>query len=333
MAALKLGIVGVGIMGDRVMNAVLRHKPGVVELGGVWDPSAETRARIGKEHPSVPVLDGPEAVIEASDCLYIASPPVTHLGYARQAMAKGLSVLTEKPLAVDLGDAEAFLAEVEKSQTRAAVNFIFASMPGVQHIREWIAEGAVGEIESLSIDLAYAGWPRPWQMDALGWLDKREQGGFMREIASHFLFLTRRLVGPMVLKSASTTYPDGPDGDSSEAVVSAEIEAGGIPVTLKGAVGTTDKPDHCEWLLKGKNGSVRLLDWTGGEKLGEDGKWHAHPDCLPLAETRPLILEGQLDKLAALAAGKPQPADRMHLATVQEALEVQRMVETILASR
>lgn len=329
MAAIKLGIVGVGIMGERVMNAVLRHDPAVVELGGIWDPSAETMARIGKEQPKVPVMAGPEDVIAASDCLYIASPPVTHLSYARQAMAAGLSVLTEKPLAVDLADAIAFVDEVEERDARAAVNFIFASSPGVEHLRRWIEAGAVGPVESLTIDLAYAGWPRPWQMDALGWLDKREQGGFTREIASHFLFLTRRLVGPMVLKSASATYPDG---DGSETAIRAEIEAGGIPVTLTGSVGTTDKPDHCEWTLKGRDGSVRLADWTRGLKLGANGAWEEHPDCLPLAETRPILLKGQLDKLAALTAGTPLPEGAFPLATVQEALEVQRMVETILAS-
>jgi len=329
MAAMKLGIVGAGIMGERVLNAVLRHDPAVVALGGVWDPSAETMARIATDYPDVPVKDSADAVIAAADCLYIASPPVTHLGYARRAMAKGMAVLTEKPLAVDLADAEAFVAEVDQSGTRAAVNFIFASMPGVQHIRDWIADGAVGPMESLTIDLAYAGWPRPWQMDALGWLDKREQGGFTREIASHFLFLTRRLLGPMELVSASAAYPGG---DGCETAISARIVAGGVPVTLTGSVGTTDKPDHNLWTLKGRDGSVRLADWTRGQKLGADGDWHEHPDCLPLEETRPLILKGQLDKLAALTAGTPLPAGAFPLASVQEALEVQRMVETILAS-
>lgn len=329
MAAMKLGIVGVGIMGERVLNAVLRHDPSVVALGGTWDPSVETMDRISREHPSVPVLEGPEAVIAASDCLYIASPPVTHLGYARKAMEKGLAVLTEKPLAVDMADAEAFAAEVERTNARAAVNFIFASMPGVEHIRQWIGEGAVGPVESLTIELSYQSWPRPWQMDALGWLDKSEQGGFTREVGSHFLFLTRRLLGPMELKSASATYPDN---TGSETAISAEIVAGGIPVTVTGSVGTTEKPDHNLWTLKGRDGSVRLSDWTRGQKLGADGEWHEHPDCLPLEDTRPLILKGQLDKLAALSAGAPLPEGAFPLASVQEALDVQRMVEAILAS-
>ena len=133
----------------------------------------------------------------------------------------------------------------------------------------------------------------------------------------------------MDLQSASATYPED---DGSELAISAAFQAGGIPVTLNGAVGTTDKPDHCEWLLKGSKGSVRLLDWTQGQILGSDGEWTEHPDCLPLPETRPIILKGQLDKLAALSAGKPVPGDVMALASVQEALDVQRMVETILAS-
>jgi hypothetical protein len=42
---------------------------------------------------------------------------------------------------------------------------------------------------------------------------------------------------------------------------------------------------------------------------------------------RPMTLRGQMDKLAALTRGEPQG-----LATLREALEVQRIVEAVLAA-
>jgi len=321
---MKLGVIGFGIMGERLTRAALAHDSGDVKLAGVWDPSDTAMARLSSELPSVPVADSVATLIAGSDCLYVASPPETHLGHARAALAADKAVFCEKPLAVDLQDASAFAEETEGART--AVNFVFASSPAVAQLRAWIAEGAVGPVESLEIEMGFAVWPRPWQHDAVSWLGKRHQGGFTREVASHFLFLTRRLLGPMVLESAGTTYPDG---EGSETDVHALLTAGGIPVKMSGAVGQIDESDMNRWTLKGKNGSVRLCDWSRAQRLSANGVWEEAPDAMPLEEARPLILKGQLDKLAVLSAGGTAPD--FPLATVREALEVQQIVEAILS--
>src|SRR3546814_17818623 len=78
--------------------------------------------------------------ISAGDCLYFASPPAFHLNYARDAFAQGRAVFCEKPLAVDVAEAEAFVAEAEKTGARAAVNFPFASMAGVAQLLRWMVD-------------------------------------------------------------------------------------------------------------------------------------------------------------------------------------------------
>ena len=81
----------------------------------------------------------------------------------------------EKPLAVDYDDARAFVAEAGK---RGAVNFPFASSLGVATLAKWIEDGLVGPLKSISIEVAFATWPRSWQVDAAAWLDAPAQGGF-----------------------------------------------------------------------------------------------------------------------------------------------------------
>ncbi len=322
---MRLGVIGFGIMGERLTRAALAHESGEVSLAGVWDPSDAAMARLSGDLPAAHAAADPENLIADSDCIYIASPPETHLEHARAALAAGKAVFCEKPLAVDLKDAAAFAREVEAA--RIAVNFVFASSPAVAQLRTWIAGGAVGPVESLEIEMGFAVWPRPWQHDAVSWLSKRHQGGFTREVASHFLFLTRRLLGAMVLDSASTTYPEG---DGSETELHGLLTAGGIPVRISGAVGQTEESDMNRWTLKGKNGSVRLCDWSRAQRLTDAGNWEEAPDAMPLEKARPLILKGQLDKLAALTAGGP--ASDFPLASVQEALEVQQIVEALLSA-
>lgn len=320
--AVRLGIIGYGIMGERLLRAALNHDPAVLTVAGVWDPSDAAMQRLAADLPQVARLASAQATIDACDCLYIASPPASHLGYARSAFAANKAVFCEKPLAVDVAEAETFVAEAQKNNARAGVNFPFASSFAVDQLRAWMKEGLVGTVERIEIEIGFHHWPRPWQMDAVNWLDARAQGGFAREVGSHFLFLARRLFGPLQLTSHSVSYPE--EG-KSERKIGGALVAGTLPVTLDGVVGKTDKPDHNLFTIIGPKGRIRLRDWSIAEKLDADGQWREAADALPNEKMRPLVLKRQLDKVAAMTNGAEQD-----LARLSEAVEVQRVVETIL---
>ncbi|MEK9969498.1 MAG: Gfo/Idh/MocA family oxidoreductase [Ferrovibrio sp.] len=321
-APTRLGIIGYGIMGERLLRAALAHDPAVLTVAGVWDPSAAAMTRLQADLPQVAQLASAAAVIAACDCLYIASPPASHLGYARAAFEQDVAVFCEKPLAVDIADAENILMEVQQVSASAGVNFPFASSFAVDQLRAWMAEGVTGDVQRIDIEIGFAHWPRPWQMDAVAWLDARAQGGFAREVGSHFLFLARRLFGPLTLQSHSVAYPEA---GKSERRIGGTLLAGKLPVSLSGVVGETDKPDHNIFRITGPNGAIRLRDWSIAEKQEKDGSWHEAADALPNEKMRPMVLKRQLDKVAAMARRQPQD-----LATFAEAAEVQRVVETIL---
>jgi predicted dehydrogenase len=317
---LALGIIGAGIMGERLLGAIHGAPDSPVRVAAIWDPSPEALARIGAAFPMVPRVADAESVVASSACLYVASPPASHLGYARAALAVGRSVFCEKPLAIDLAEARAFVAEAGPA---GAVNFPFASSPGVAVLQRWIAEGAVGRPRRLTIAVDFARWPRPWQADAVRWLDARAEGGFTREVVSHFLFLARRLLGPLEGIGGRIDFPEP---GRSERAIDVTLTAGGVPVTLTGRVGGTDKDDHNTWTLAGDAGAVRLRDWAIAERLGPDGRFEPEPGALPNETLRPITLRRQLDGVVRMARGEPH-----HLATFAEALAVQEAVEAILS--
>lgn len=321
MTTTRLGIIGYGIMGERLLRAALNHDPAVLVVSGLWDPSPAAMQRLAKDLPQVARLDDAASVIAGCDCLYIASPPASHLGYARAAFAQSKAVFCEKPLAVDVADADAFVAEAAQQNARGAVNFPFASSLAVDQLRHWMQQDAVGHVQRIEIEIGFAAWPRPWQMDAASWLDARPQGGFAREVGSHFLFLARRLFGPLALETHRVAYPE--DG-KSERAIAATLRAGDLPIALKGGVGTTDKPDHNIFEIVGSAGRIRLRDWSIAERL-IDGAWTEAQDAMPNEKMRPLVLKRQLDKVAALTRFLPQD-----LATLGDAAAVQRLVERIL---
>jgi predicted dehydrogenase len=324
MTPIRLGILGAGIMGERLLRAALEHATESVRVTGIWDPAEAAMARIAADLPSVPRAASAEQVLADCDCLYIASPPATHLEHAGRALAAGRAVFCEKPLAVDVQQARDFVAAATKAGARAAVNFPMASSLAVDTLRAWIAEGAVGTPRTLDIEVAFAGWPRPWQRDAVSWLDRPAQGGFTREVVSHFLFLTGRLAGSFTLQERFAAFPQA---DHSERAIRARLTAGGLPVTLTGSVGTTGKDDHNTWTLQGSAGAIRLRDWSTAERLAADGTWQPAPDTLPHERVRPIVLRRQLAAVAAMTRG-----EKHQLATLAEALAVQETVEAILAA-
>lgn len=320
--SVAIGIIGAGIMGERLLGAILQQDPALVHVCGIWDPSPEAMRRMERTFPDVPRLSDAAAVIAASDCAYVASPPASHLGHARAALAAGKSFFGEKPLSVDVADARAFVAE---AGNRGAVNFPFASSFAVAALRDWIAKGEIGTPQRIDIEVGFKVWPRPWQADAVAWLDKPQQGGFTREVVSHFLFLSRRLVGPLHDLSGGASFPEA---GRSERRIEATVRAADLQVTLSGAVGVTTKDDHNVWMLEGDRGAVRLCDWSIAERRLPDGTWHPAPDAMPNERARPLALKRQLEGVARLARGEAH-----HLATLEEALNVQEIVEAILARR
>lgn len=312
---IRLGIVGFGIMGERLVRAALEHAPDYVVPAGVWDPSPQALARLAGVPGGPPMLPSAEAVIAACDCLYVATPPAAHLPWAKAALAAGRAVFLEKPLATDLPSARVFVAAADGA--RAAVNFPMASSPAVAQLAAWQAGMTPA---SLAIEVAFATWPRGWQQDAAGWLARRAEGGFTREVVSHFLFLTQRMLGPLELLEAAVTYPEG--DDAAETAITATLRAGSVPVTLRGGVGTTAQDDHNSWTL---NGAIRLRDWSFAERLQDDGAWAQAPGALPNERMRPLVLRDQLRAVAAMTRGEEH-----RLATLREALAVQEMVEGML---
>lgn len=313
--AIRLGIIGAGIMGQRVLRAA-EGAGEHVQVASVWDRDA---AALDRLRLSAPGAASAEAVIGAADCVYVATPPASHLGYARAALAAGKAVFLEKPLAVDVADARRFVAEA--AGERVAVNFPFASSPAALTVQRWVREGAVGAPRGFRIEARFRTWPRPWQQAAAGWLADRAEGGFTREVLSHWLFLARRTFGALRIRASAAEYPA--DG-GAELRVGARLDAGGLPGRVQGEVGGTDR-DEALCLTVNGIGAVRLRDWSLPERERPDGSWATDPDAVPQDRMRPLVLARQLAAVAAMTRGEPHA-----LATASEAFDVQEAVEAIL---
>ena len=320
-AAHKVAIIGLGVIGQRMLTNMPGQ--GRLEIIGGWDLDPQVCAAAKEKFPWLTIADSAAALIESAetDVVYIGVPPLAHRDYALAAIAAGKAVFCEKPLGVDMAESRELTERMEASGLKQAVNFVFGAARGAEMLKAAVDSGDTGDVAGVDIRLHFAKWPRGWQENA-AWLGRREQGGFVREVLSHYLFLTERLFGPAALVSGSVAYPEAPEG-AAETHVLAQFDCDGVPVTFAGTVGGAG-PDLVEYTVWGARTSYRLSDWYR-LMTSDGGDWRD-----AIAGIDNLALDSymlQLDALAAMLDGKPHT-----LPDFRAALSVQERIEELLAS-
>ncbi len=303
-------MIGLGVMGGAMVELALAA-PDVV-VTGVADQSTAALARVRAAHPDL-AFAAPADVATADnvDAVYIATPPASHAELAIAAMRAGKAVFCEKPLAVDIADGTRMHDVSVETGMVNVVNFPFATMAATSHLEQRLSAAEAGEILAVDVQLRYPVWPRPFQA-AAGWVGERAEGGFVREVFSHFAYLTDRLVGPLHAVDAGVEYPADPA--VSEIAAHGLLRAGTVPVHLSGRAGMAG-PGADEWTLWGSARSYQLRNWT--ELYTSDGGAWSRVE-LPV-EGRGATLAG----LAKAVRGEPQP----ELADFAAALRVQTAIE------
>ena len=315
---LRTAILGLGIMGRRMLEHMHRHEGYAPDL--LWDPSESACAEALKLHPGATVTESPEAAISGADLVYLACPPEPRKALALAAAGAGKAVFLEKPLGVDVAASEDLVARLAEAGVPAAVNFTQAAGPAMTSVVAAAKDGTLGALAGADIVVTYAAWPREWQK-AAEWLRFRAEGGFTREVISHFLFFTERVLGPLRLVHTHPTHPADPALCESHMLARLE-SATGLPVTVMGAVGGA-QPDRQELTIKGAAESRRVADFYR-EAASRGGPFE--PVRPEPSDPRAESLRCQLDDLRLLMEGRPH-----RLATPEEALRVQRLIEGMLA--
>lgn len=322
---LSIGVVGLGVMGQRMLARLAGHAR--LRVTQVWDENPVVLSHALANDPMLRAASSAEALIREPGLhgLYIATPPGPHIALSERAFDAGLPVLCEKPLTTDFAAARACIERIEQERRRAAVNYSLASSTGLAQLQ--LAFGAasrrpLGALRDVRIDLRFAAWPRPWQAGAGAWLSQRAEGGFTREVLSHFIFVLQRVLGPARVVRSEVVYPA--DGVGSELSVEAELSAAGVPVMISAGIGG-ERADDNRMLWRASEGEIELRDWFGVTQQRQGERVQSLGD----AET--LRMNGMTDQLGHWAA---MLEGRSHsLPGFAEALAVQQTIEAILAGK
>ena len=316
----KVAIIGLGIMGRRMLEQMRKHEK--FEPNFLWDPDKNACEKAIEIDAEAKIMDSPEEAIDAADLVYLACPPKVREAYAIDTVQKGKALFLEKPLGIDVEHSKKFIERLKNFNVPLAVNFTQAAGLALNDLLHAKSNEEFGEMVGVDIIVTYPKWPREWQKEA-DWLRFKSEGGMTREVISHFLFFSERVLGLLELKWAKVVYPK--DDLLCETDVLARLETkDGKCVNILASVGGV-QPDRQEMTIRGTKTSRRVSEFY--KDFESDGG-----EFLPLREEpkdpRAVSLKAQLDHLFLNYKGMPN-----QLASLDEAYRVQTLIESILEKR
>jgi phthalate 4,5-cis-dihydrodiol dehydrogenase len=199
------------------------------ELVAVAEPVAETRQSVAAETGAEGFAELPSMLRRARlDAVYIATPTELHAEHADLVFAAGRHVLTEKPMATRLDQAQAMVAAAERAGVALVVGHAHGFDRPIQVMREIVTSGRLGRVRMIHT-WNFTDWMyRPRRPDEL---DIALGGGVTFRQGSHQFDIIRLLGGGMVRSVRASAFDWDPNRRSIGAhTVFMQFE-GGITAT------------------------------------------------------------------------------------------------------
>lgn len=146
MKKIRFGIVGTGTIAHRFANAIVNVEG--AELAAVASRTAENAEKFGNEFNISNRFDSYEKMAQSDviDAAYIAVPHSGHIGCSCLMMNNGKHVLCEKPMAVNLREAEEMFACARANGVMLMEAMWARLVPGTLKMLDIVGSGELGDI-------------------------------------------------------------------------------------------------------------------------------------------------------------------------------------------
>lgn len=261
MARLSVGIVGTGFIARTHVDAFRRACILFPELGvnAAIDVVADVTlqaARTFANRMGIPnAVDDWRALVDhpGLDLIAIAAPNNLHFPIAMAAIAKGVAVYCEKPLAMNAAEAEqmATAAGARGVPTFVAFNNLFA--PSTQIASAMIRQGDIGEPLQFLGNFDQGFYSDP-ELPA-SWRTRRNEAGSgaLGDLGSHVVSIAQHLIGPIASVAAldATIFHERPKPESGVGYAAR--------ASNRGAKVTVENDDLTQALVRFESGALGTI--------------------------------------------------------------------------
>lgn len=143
----RTAVIGAGGWGRNLVRNL--HELGV--LSAVADPHESNLALVAEIAPGVETVPdmAPLLTRDDIDAFFVATPVQTHYDVVRQALEAGKHVFVEKPLTLDRDEAYALAELADRVHRQLMVGHLLLFQPAIEWLRNFIAEGHIGQVRSI----------------------------------------------------------------------------------------------------------------------------------------------------------------------------------------
>ena len=143
---LGVACVGAGNWGKNLVRVF--HSLPEVDLRYICDAEEKTRQQMEGQYPDTSVVDDYRRVLddEAVKAVVLAVPAVRHFEEAKKALEAGKDVFVEKPMTLNVRDAQELVELAEQSGRILMVGHLLEYHPAVEMLKDLIQEGELGEV-------------------------------------------------------------------------------------------------------------------------------------------------------------------------------------------
>ena len=310
----NVGIIGVGIVGERLIKSFNRNPR--FRIIQITDKNPQRLEEMSQKYSLSSVKDYQEILDNPLvDMVYLAVPPKHHHSIGMKIIQSGKAFFCEKPLANSTQEARDMYTAAQEKGIIHGMNFPLPYSNAVKKAENLIKENYIGKLRRIELTGYFAEWPRHWQQTP--WIDTKEQGGFTREVFTHYVQLIQSFYGNIFDIHSQIKYPSDENLSERELIATGCL-TNGVNVLINGLC-DVGREDFLSLTLLGENGVIALRNWRN--------IWIAQKDeilkKLPYDEedtTAKLVME-----LAKALDGEPSL-----LVTFKEGYETHGTIEELL---
>lgn len=322
----RFGLIGCGRISPRHIQSLAQIPAG--SLLAVADLIEARAQRAAHETGARPYTDYRRLLDRSDiDVVTICTPSGLHAGMAIEALQAGKHVLVEKPMALNLADADAMIAAAAQAGRRLGVVLQNRYNPPMQDLRRAVDGGRLGR---LLLGNATVRWYRPQEYYEDGWHGTwAMDGGALMNQSIHHIDALQWLMGdPVSVFAYTATLAHRIEAE--DAGVATIRFAGGALGVVEGS--TITYPENLEGSVAifGQRGSVKV----GGTALNRKVFWKIEGQ---LEHEKELLTREQIDPPSVYGQSHRAVIEDMIDAVVQDRKprtnggEARRSVALVLA--
>lgn len=183
---MNIGLIGAGAIAQQAYLPLLKGFP-ELKLTAIVEPDERITKDLSHKISFSYIGPDLEAALKHVDAVIICVPNFLHYPIAKLCLEKGKHVLCEKPITIDVRDAEALLRMAEARSLTLTVAHVRRFFPAVKKIKEIITTGTLGALTGFDFrEGTVFSWPT---VSGFTFDKEKAGGGVLMDIGVHLLDL------------------------------------------------------------------------------------------------------------------------------------------------